>query len=297
MSFGNTNNGFGGAGGGSGSSGRAGSSGTSGTSGSSAFYFGTTTTTNIFNLQVGSSSSAACNSPILSVNATSDTGVYCTANLLTSSGFNTLANGNYFVSYLGEVLNINIASAPTSIATVYSGGCTPCIGTTTTTTSTTTATPPPPTSTTTTTTTSTTTATPPPPTSTTTTTTTSTTTSGFINVTFYAELNAASANAHNLWYSTDAWATSALVSATNIGTVGGLIGTVVVPRGATVYAAVGNNLDITASTAVSGKVSVTPNDYAALPLACGGSVSVTEFVDFTWNILANSLSFNLACTP
>jgi hypothetical protein len=70
-----------------------------------------------------------------------------------------------------------------------------------------------------------------------------------------------------------------------------------VPRGATVYAAVGNNLDITASTAVSGKVSVTPNDYAALPLACGGSVSVTEFVDFTWNILANSLSFNLACTP
>jgi len=247
----------------------------------------------VFNLQVGATATAACYSPIMSANATSDTGVYCTANTLTSSSFVTLANGNYYVSYLGQVLNINIAGFPTTVATVYSGGCTACVPptSTTTTTSTTTAAAP---TTTTTTTTSTTTAVAP---TTTTTTTTSTTTSGFINVTFYAELNAASANAHTLWYSTDAWATSAIVSATNITTVGGLIGTIVIPRGATLYAAVGNSIDITASTAVSGKVSVTPNDYAALPLACGGSVSVTEFVDFTWNILANSLSFNLACTP
>ena len=212
-------------------------------------------------------------------------------------GFDYIAT--YSDSYVFGDLTLDTTSGGNTTTTTTSTTTAtppPPTSTTTTTTSTTTATPPPPTSTTTTTT-STTTATPPPPTSTTTTTTTSTTTSGFINVTFYAELNAASANAHNLWYSTDAWATSALVSATNIGTVGGLIGTVVVPRGATVYAAVGNNLDITASTAVSGKVSVTPNDYAALPLACGGSVSVTEFVDFTWNILANSLSFNLACTP
>jgi hypothetical protein len=55
-----------------------------------------------------------------------------------SAGFITLPNGNYVLAYNGDTLNVNIAGAPSTTATVYSGGCGVCpLSTTTTTTSTT----------------------------------------------------------------------------------------------------------------------------------------------------------------
>jgi len=114
------------------------------------------TSCNSFNLQVGSTKAAACYSPITTVTATSDTGSYCTTNVFTSSAFSSLSTGtSYYVSYLGQTLNIFYSGTPTNQVTVYSGGCSSCpTSTTTTSTSTTTS------STTTTTTTSTTTAAP-----------------------------------------------------------------------------------------------------------------------------------------
>jgi hypothetical protein len=83
--------------------------------------------------------------------------------------------------------------------------------------------------------------------------------------------------------------------ATPVTNTGQLIGTAVFPAGTTVYAAIGDTVAISdGSTAVSGKVS-TPNDYAALPVACGGSVNFTEFVDFNFNVNANN-GFDLACS-
>ena len=120
------------------------------------YTVGNYTSCNSFNLQVGASTAAACYSPITTVTATSDTGSYCTTNVFTSSAFASLTPSTaYYVSYLGQTLNIFYSGTPTNQATVYSGGCVSCpTSTTTTSTSTTTS------STTTTTTTSTTTAAP-----------------------------------------------------------------------------------------------------------------------------------------
>jgi hypothetical protein len=105
------------------------------------------------------------------------------------------------------------------------------------------------------------------------------------------------AGARRLWYSTNNWATSAQVSATNVTTTGAFIGTVVVPSGTTIYLALGDSIDIIDGCApVSGKVS-TANDYNAAPSICGASVNTTEFVDFNFNINANTGGgFDLACS-
>jgi hypothetical protein len=136
-----------------------------------------------------------------------------------------------------------------------------------------------------------------PPTTTTTTQppTTTTTTGAPFTVSFYAQQDVL-VSGRRLWYSTDNFATSTML-ATPVTATGQLIGSVSFPAGTTVYAAVGDTTAIAdGSTAVSGKIS-TPNDYNALPVACGGSVNTgAQFVDLNFNINANSTSFDLACS-
>jgi hypothetical protein len=94
------------------------------------------TNTTFFNASVnyGSTSDIACYSPVGSIIVLGNSSTYCTSTTFTSSGFVTFANGNYFLSYGGNTININISGAPTNIATMYGGGCTACTSTTTTTT-------------------------------------------------------------------------------------------------------------------------------------------------------------------
>jgi hypothetical protein len=100
----------------------------------------TTTTQNPISVTVGATDVAACYSPIQTATATYNTSTYCSATTLSSASFATLPNGNYYVSYLGQTINMNIAGAPTTIGTIYSSGCQNCPATTTTTTSTSTTT-------------------------------------------------------------------------------------------------------------------------------------------------------------
>lgn len=100
----------------------------------------TTTTQAAISVKVASTAVGACYAPLITANANPNTGNFCTTTTLTSSSFTTLSNGNYFVSYLGQTINMNIAGAPTTIGTIFSGGCQTCPATTTTSTSTTTTT-------------------------------------------------------------------------------------------------------------------------------------------------------------
>jgi len=100
----------------------------------------TTTTTTLFAQTVTYAISQvdACLNPTGSQNVTGNSTSFCTSTVFNSAGFITLPNGNYVLAYNGDTLNVNIAGAPSTTATVYSGGCGVCpLSTTTTTTSTT----------------------------------------------------------------------------------------------------------------------------------------------------------------
>jgi hypothetical protein len=100
----------------------------------------TTTTTTLFAQTVTYAVSQvdACLNPTGSQNVTGNSTSFCTSTVFNSAGFITLPNGNYVLAYNGDTLNVNIAGAPSTTATVYSGGCGVCpLSTTTTTTSTT----------------------------------------------------------------------------------------------------------------------------------------------------------------
>jgi hypothetical protein len=101
----------------------------------------TTTTTTLFAQTVTYASSQvdACLNPTGSQNVTGNSTSFCTSTVFNSAGFITLPNGNYVLAYNGDTLNVNIAGAPSTTATVYGGGgCGVCPLSTTTTTTTTT---------------------------------------------------------------------------------------------------------------------------------------------------------------
>ena len=101
----------------------------------------TTTTTTLFTQTVTYASTQvdACLNPTGSQNVTGNSTSFCTSTVFNSAGFITLPNGNYVLAYNGDTLNVNIAGAPSTTATVYGGGgCGVCPLSTTTTTTTTT---------------------------------------------------------------------------------------------------------------------------------------------------------------
>ena len=79
-------------------------------------------------VQVGNTALECCYAPIQTSSAIYNTATFCTATTLSSSNFTTLANGNYFVKYLTDTINMNIAGAPTTLGTIYSSGCGSCPG-------------------------------------------------------------------------------------------------------------------------------------------------------------------------
>jgi hypothetical protein len=101
----------------------------------------TTTTTTLFaqTVRYASNQTDACLNPTGTQNVTGNATSFCSCTIFNSAGFVTLPNGNYVLAYSGSTLNINISGFPTTIATVYGGGCGTCPLSTSTTTTTTTA--------------------------------------------------------------------------------------------------------------------------------------------------------------
>ena len=96
----------------------------------------TTTTQAPFSGTVGYSGTAygACNGPLGSFTMTGNATTYCASTTFTSTSWSGKAIGNYFISYLGQTLNVNHAALLNTFVTVYSGGCQTCPAVTTTTT-------------------------------------------------------------------------------------------------------------------------------------------------------------------
>ena len=92
-------------------------------------------------VQIGSSASAACFAPQITTTVSSNNNSFCSAGTLSGAGLASLSNGNYYVSYNGNTINITISGAPTTVATVTSSGCSTCPTPTPTTTPTNTPTP------------------------------------------------------------------------------------------------------------------------------------------------------------
>ena len=90
----------------------------------------TTTTQAPILVQVGNTALEACYAPIQTSSAIYNTATFCTASTLSSANFTTLANGTYFVSYLGNTINMLITGAPTTLGTTdaYQVGCQSCPG-------------------------------------------------------------------------------------------------------------------------------------------------------------------------
>jgi hypothetical protein len=101
----------------------------------------TTTTTTLFAQTVTYASTQvdACLNPTGSQNVTGNATTFCNCTVFNSAGFITVPSGNYVLAYNGDTLNVSIAGAPSTTATVIGGGgCGVCPLSTTTTTTTTT---------------------------------------------------------------------------------------------------------------------------------------------------------------
>ena len=98
----------------------------------------TTTTTaapTFYDIVDYGNNSSVCVSPISSFSMAGNGTTFCNSTVFTSSGWYSIATGNYVVAYLGNYQQVSHTQF-TNTATVYGGGCTSCPSSTTTTTTT-----------------------------------------------------------------------------------------------------------------------------------------------------------------
>lgn len=79
-------------------------------------------------VKYGTSFCSVCNDETGTINLIGNASTFCASTSFTSSGFASLAAGNYVLVYGGNALNVSTNG--TTTATMYGGGCTACLSTT-----------------------------------------------------------------------------------------------------------------------------------------------------------------------
>jgi hypothetical protein len=74
----------------------------------------------------GADANDACNNPIGSMSMVGNNTTFCSSTVFTATPWNSVATGNYVIQYGSNTLNVSHTFS-TNYATVYGGGCQPCV--------------------------------------------------------------------------------------------------------------------------------------------------------------------------